>query len=43
MKDTTLLAFFKLCEVDEFARKLFYIEVPNFYTWNSTQRKWLPR
>lgn len=33
-KDTTLLAFFKLCREDEFARTLFYHQVPSYYRWN---------
>lgn len=31
---TTLLAFFKLCETDAFARTLLYSEVPTYNTWN---------
>ena len=31
--NTTLTAFFKLCEQDPFARTLLYPEVPRYYTW----------
>ena len=34
-KDTQLEAFFKLCEEDEFARRLTYQEVPIHYVWNT--------
>ena len=37
--DTTLTAFFKLCHEDEFARNLFYWQVPRYYTWNSSGRR----
>ncbi|KAJ8723199.1 hypothetical protein PYW08_003111 [Mythimna loreyi] len=33
-RQTTLLAFFKLCEVDQFARSLTYDEVPSYYTYD---------
>jgi hypothetical protein len=33
-KDTTLTAFFKLCHSDDFARTLYYPQLPKFYTWN---------
>lgn len=31
--DTTLTAFFKLCQTDPFARSLLYSDVPTHYTW----------
>ncbi len=34
-KDTTLTAFFKLCQRDDFARTLYYHEVPSYYTWKN--------
>ncbi|XP_014781018.1 uncharacterized protein LOC106876819 [Octopus bimaculoides] len=37
-KNTTLTAFFKLCQNDEFATKLLYNEVPHVYT--RYQNKW---
>ncbi|UYV73419.1 hypothetical protein LAZ67_10003111 [Cordylochernes scorpioides] len=40
-RDTTLTAFFKLCNQDTFARTLLYCEVPSFYTW--TNNKFLGR
>ena len=36
-KDTTLTAFFKLCQQDEFAKTLFYHEVPSYYTWSNNR------
>ncbi|XP_034044527.1 uncharacterized protein LOC117526576 [Thalassophryne amazonica] len=36
--ETTLTAFFKLCQHDPFARTLLYADVPLFYTWSNT--KW---
>ena len=40
-KDTTLMAFFKLCQTDAFAKTLLYVEVPSYYTWvnNRWQRR----
>lgn len=32
---TTLLAFFELCQRDEFAKTLIYHEVPSYYVWNN--------
>lgn len=40
---TTLTAFFELCQVDEFARTLLYMQVPSFYTWNISSRKFVRR
>ena len=40
---STLTGFFKLCEEDEFARTLFYSEVPRYYTWDKKERKWKRR
>jgi len=31
---TTLTEFFRLCETDDFARTLYYHEVPTYYTWD---------
>ena len=44
-KDTTLLGFFKLCEQDDFAKTLLYVEVPNHYTWKKVENemKWVKR
>ena len=33
---TTLTAFFRLCQIDEFAQTLLYTEVPKKDTWNSS-------
>jgi len=37
-QNTTLTAFFKLCEQDEFARTLLYSEVPKYYIWNNSRK-----
>ena len=37
---SNLLAFFKLCEIDDFARTLLYAQVPTYFTWNSSQKRW---
>ena len=31
---TTLTEFFALCQVDNFAKTLLYVDVPRYYTWN---------
>ncbi|XP_078251661.1 uncharacterized protein LOC144591268 isoform X1 [Rhinoraja longicauda] len=38
---TTLTAFMELCSRDQFARTLYYTDVPRFYTWN--KKKWQRR
>ena len=40
---TTLTAFFRLCQIDEFAQILLYTEVPKYYTWNSSRKEWKRR
>ncbi|XP_073827769.1 uncharacterized protein [Musca autumnalis] len=34
---TTLLAFFELCNVDDFAKTLLYPEVPSYYVWKANK------
>lgn len=34
-KDTTLMAFFKLCQQDQFAKTPLYHQVPSYYTWKN--------
>lgn len=41
--NTTLLAFFNLCQTDEFANCLLYHEVPTYYTWNKSKRQFIRR
>ncbi|KIH44087.1 hypothetical protein ANCDUO_25899, partial [Ancylostoma duodenale] len=36
--NTTLTAFFLLCQQDAFARTLLYPEVPKYYTWNTSRK-----
>ncbi|CAF4918926.1 unnamed protein product [Pieris macdunnoughi] len=41
-RKTTLLAFFELCNEDEFAKTLLYHEIPQYFTWANnkfTRRK----
>ena len=38
---TTLTEFFNLCQVDDFARTLYYVDVPRYYTWN--KKSWSRR
>jgi len=37
------LAWFKLNEVDAFARTLTYIQIPNYYTYSKSQKNWTRR
>lgn len=41
--NTTLTAFFKLCQQDLFAKTLLYAEVPKYYTWHKTKREFVRR
>lgn len=34
---TTLLAFFNLCNTDEFAKTLLYAEVPSYFVWTNNK------
>nr|XP_033797247.1 uncharacterized protein LOC117359137 [Geotrypetes seraphini] len=36
--NTTLTAFFQLCQQDAFARTLLYPEIPRYYTWNISRK-----
>lgn len=36
--NTTLTAFFQLCQEDPFARTLLYPEVPRYYTWDAAKK-----
>ncbi|GAB1865879.1 ATP-dependent DNA helicase [Camponotus japonicus] len=40
---TTLTAFFSLCSDDMFAKTLLYSEVPTYYTWNASAKKFQRR
>ena len=33
--ETTLTEFFVLCQVDNFAKTLLYVDVPEYYMWNN--------
>lgn len=37
--NTTLTAFFELCQNDPFAKTLLYSEVPSYYTWDVSNKK----
>ena len=41
VKDTTLMAYFKLNEEDQEARKHKYQDIPKYYTWS--ENKWSKR
>ncbi|KIH61446.1 hypothetical protein ANCDUO_08282 [Ancylostoma duodenale] len=41
--NTTLTAFFLLCQQDAFARTLLYPEVPKYYTWNTSRKVFCKR
>lgn len=41
--NTTLTAFFQLCENDRFAKTLLYSEVPRFFTWNASSKSFQRR
>ncbi|RCN45090.1 hypothetical protein ANCCAN_08900 [Ancylostoma caninum] len=41
--NTTLTAFFQLCQQDSFARTLLYPEVPKYYTWNASRKVFCKR
>lgn len=40
---TTLTAFFELCQSDPFAKTILYPDVPHYYTWNASQKKFQRR
>ena len=40
-KETTLTAYFKLCQNDAFAMTLLYHQIPSYYTWSNN--KWNKR
>lgn len=41
--NTTLTAFFLLCRSDSFAKNLLYSEVPTYYVWNLSSKKFTKR
>ena len=43
IENTMFLAWFKLCKVDAFARTLTYVQIPNYYTYSKTQKKFSRR
>lgn len=40
-RETTLTAFFKLCQEDVFAQTILYHQLPSYHTWNN--KKWSRR
>jgi PIF1-like helicase/Helitron helicase-like domain at N-terminus len=40
---TTLTAFFQLCIRDDFAKTIFYVEVPRYFTWLTGNKTWKKR
>jgi hypothetical protein len=41
--NTTLTAFFQLCQEDDFAKTLLYPQVPKYYTWNTPRKVFCKR
>lgn len=39
IENTIFLAWFDLCRVDAFARTLLYVQIPNYYTYSKSQKK----
>ncbi|CAN7139163.1 unnamed protein product, partial [Brassica rapa subsp. narinosa] len=39
IENTMFLAWFELCKGDAFARTLTYIQIPNYYTYSKSQKK----
>ncbi|CAB3224789.1 unnamed protein product [Arctia plantaginis] len=40
---TILTSFFAMCEADPFAATLMYVEMPKYYTWNQSTKKFQRR
>ena len=38
-----MTAYFQLCQNDDFAKTLLYCEVPRYYRWGTSARKWCRR
>ncbi|GFQ97888.1 helitron_like_N domain-containing protein [Trichonephila clavata] len=38
---TTLTSFFETCQNDDFAQTLLYSEMPKYYTWNQSSRRFI--
>ena len=38
-----LVAFFELCRENAFAKTLLYVNVPEYFTWDSSKKKWCAR
>lgn len=36
-----LIAYFSLCQNDEFARSCLYVEIPKYYVWVKDESKWM--
>src|SRR5687768_2503047 len=43
VKDSMLMAYFKLCASDSHAKQLFYSEIPKNYTWDLKIQCWKAR
>ncbi|KAF0707409.1 ATP-dependent DNA helicase PIF1-like, partial [Aphis craccivora] len=37
--ETTLIAFFSICQTDDFAKTLLYYDIPKYFTWDNSQKK----
>ncbi|XP_049302040.1 uncharacterized protein LOC125775446 [Bactrocera dorsalis] len=38
--DRMRISFFELCQNDQFTKTLLYSQVPKYYTWNASGKKW---
>ncbi|XP_056859714.1 uncharacterized protein LOC130508302 [Raphanus sativus] len=43
IQNTMFLAWFELCKVDSFAKTLLYVQIPNFYTFEKSKKKFKRR
>lgn len=43
IEKTMMLAWFELNMVNEFARTLTYVQIPNYFTYVRSQKRWKPR
>ena len=41
--DTTLTAFLNLCQENDFASIIRYLDAPEYFTFSSHNKRWIPR
>ncbi|XP_029655167.1 uncharacterized protein LOC115228835 [Octopus sinensis] len=42
-RNSTLMAFFELCRTDQFAKTIYYVDVPRYYTWDVAGKRFKRR